>query len=92
MLRVVFSVVSAFLCLLTISLFNEMPFRLGEKIFNLIVGTNLYLPFVLGVLGLLFAMFGVKGYIRLTLLGLNTVGLVGYLAIFIMATAGFQEP
>lgn len=92
MLRVIFSVVSAFLCFLTISLFNEMPFRLGEKIFNLIVGTNLYLPFVLGVLGLLFAMFGVKGYIRLTLLGLNTVGLVGYLAIFIMATAGFQEP
>ena len=69
-----------------------MPFRLGEKIFNLIVGTNLYLPFVLGVLGLLFAMFGVKGYTRLTLLGLNTVCLVGYLAIFIMATAGFQEP
>ncbi len=36
-------------------------------------------------------MFGVKGYFRLTLLGLNIVGLVGYLVIFIMATVGFQE-
>ena len=80
LLRVIFSVVSAFLCFLTISLFAEMPFRLGEKIFNLIVAPNL------------FAMFGMKGYIRLTLLGLNIVGLVGYLVIFLMATVGFQEP
>lgn len=87
-----FSVISALLCLVLISLFNEMPFRLEERIFNLIVVPNLYLPFGVGILGFLFAMFGVKGYIRLTLLGLNIVGLVGYLVIFIMATVGFQEP
>lgn len=92
MLRIIFSVISAILCVVLISLFNEMPFRLEEKIFNLIVAPNLYLPFGLGVLGFLFAMFGVKGYIRLTLLGLNIVGLVGYLVIFIMAKVGFQEP
>ena len=90
-MKVIFSVVSAFLCFLIISLFTEMPFRLGEKIFNLIVGTNIYLPFGLGVLGFLFAMFGVKGYIRPTLLGLSIVGLGGYLVIFLMATVGFQE-
>ena len=92
LLRIIFSVISALLCLVLISLFNEMPFRLEEKIFNLIVAPNLYLPFGVGILGFLFAMFGVKGYIRLTLLGLNIVGLVGYLVIFIMATVGFQEP
>ena len=92
MLRIIFSVISALQCLVLISLFNEMPFRLEEKIFNLIVAPNLYLPFGVGILGFLFAMFGVKGYIRLTLLGLNIVGLVGYLVIFIMATVGFQEP
>ena len=92
LLRIFFSVLSASISLLLISLYTEMPFRLGEKIFNLIVGTHLYLPFGLGVLGVLFAMFGVKGYIRLTLAGLNVAGLVGYLVIFIMATAGFQEP
>ncbi|MFS0875234.1 hypothetical protein [Solibacillus isronensis] len=91
-MRIIFSVISALLCLVLISLFNEMPFRLEEKIFNLIVAPNLYLPFGVGILGFLFAMFGVKGYIRLTLLGLNIVGLVGYLVIFIMATVGFQEP
>lgn len=69
-----------------------MPFRLEEKIFNLIVAPNLYLPFGIGVLGLLFALFGVKGYIRLTLFGLNIIGLIGYLVIFLMATVGFQEP
>lgn len=69
-----------------------MPFRLEEKIFNLIVAPNLYLPFGIGVLGLFFALFGVKGYIRLTLLGLNIIGLIGYLIIFVMATVGFQEP
>ncbi|AMO85387.1 hypothetical protein B857_02687 [Solibacillus isronensis B3W22] len=91
-MRIIFSVVSALLCLLLISLFTEMPFRFEEKIFNLIVGTNIYLPFGLGILGLFFAMFGVKGYIRLTLVCLYIAGLVGYLVIFIMATVGFQEP
>ena len=44
-----------------------MPFRLEGKIFNLIAGTNIYLPFGLGILGILFTMVGVKGYVRLTL-------------------------
>ncbi|WP_339199215.1 hypothetical protein MKY27_07730 [Solibacillus sp. FSL R5-0449] len=91
-MRVIFSVISAIICLALISLLNKMPFRLEEKIFNLIVAPNLYLPFGIGVLGLLFALFGVKGYIRLTLFGLNIIGLIGYLIIFVMATAGFQEP
>ncbi|WP_339176324.1 hypothetical protein MKY51_07745 [Solibacillus sp. FSL R5-0691] len=91
-MRVIFSVISAIICLSLISLLNKMPFRLEEKIFNLIVAPNLYLPFGIGVLGLLFALFGVKGYIRLTLFGLNIIGLIGYLVIFLMATVGFQEP
>ncbi|MEK5184999.1 hypothetical protein [Solibacillus sp. FSL W7-1324] len=91
-MKVIFSVISAIICLALISLLNKMPFRLEEKIFNLIVAPNLYLPFGIGVLGLLFALFGVKGYIRLTLLGLNIIGLISYLIIFVMATVGFQEP
>lgn len=92
MLRIIFSVLSALIFLLISSSFTEMPFHLERKIFNLIAGASLYLPFGLGILGILFAMVGVKGYVRLTLLGLNIIGLVGYLVIFIMATVGFQEP
>ena len=92
LLKIIFSVTSAFLFLLTSSSFIEMPFRLEEKIFNLIAGISIYLPFGLGILGLLFAVFGVKGYVRLTLSVLNIAGLVFYLFIFIMATVGFQEP
>lgn len=69
-----------------------MPFNFESKIFDLIIGPTLYLPFGLGIIGIIFAMFGVKGYVRLTLVGLNIFGLIGYLVIFIMATVGFQDP
>lgn len=69
-----------------------MPFHLERKIFDLIIGPTLYLPFGLGIIGIIFGIFGVKGYVRLTLVCLNIFGLIGYLVIFIMATIGFQEP
>ncbi|MBD8036712.1 hypothetical protein H9635_08155 [Solibacillus sp. A46] len=92
MLKVFFSVLSAFLFLVISSSFTQMPFHFERKIFDLIIGPTLYLPFGLGIIGIIFAMFGVKGYVRLTLVGLNIFGLIGYLVIFIMATIGFLDP
>lgn len=92
MLKIIFSITSAFLLLLISSFFIKMPFHLEEKIFNLIVGIHIYLPFGLSIFGFLFALAGVKGYVRLLLSVLHITGFVFYFIVFMMATVGFQKP
>lgn len=88
----VFSVLSAVFCFLTFSPLIAMPNDWGEQIFIFITEITIYLPFVLGVLGIFFALVGVKGEIKAILFILNTLGLIVYLFIFLMGLYGFQEP
>ena len=60
--------------------------------FSFVLRSSLFLPFVFGLLGIILGWFGMKGDLRISLIGLNSMVLVFYLIVFLMATVGFQEP
>jgi|SRR5690625_22654 len=80
------------------SLFSLVLFMLttasfwNNKLFDFIIDISLFLPFVLGVLGVIFGWFGIKGNVRISLIGINILALFFYLIVFLMGTVGFQEP
>ncbi len=63
-----------------------------SEVFSFVLNMSLYLPFMFGVLGILFGWFGIKGDLRISLIGINVLVLGFYLFVFLMATVGFQEP
>lgn len=60
--------------------------------FSSILNFSLFLPIVFGMLGIVFGLLGIKGDLRISFIGLNVLGLVSYLIVFMMATVGFQQP
>lgn len=60
--------------------------------FSTILNFSLFLPFVFGVFGIVFGWLGIKGDLRISLIGLNILFLISYFIVFLMATVGFQEP
>lgn len=92
MLKKSFSLLSAVFLLLTV--FPVIPpfDKWGDKLFVFILEISIYLPFIFGVIGILFALVGVKGNIKITLVIANILGLFLFLIIFLMGTIGFQEP
>jgi len=57
-----------------------------------VIDMSLFLPFVLGVFGIMLGWFGIKGDLRISLVGLNVFALMFYAVAFFAATVGFQEP
>lgn len=92
MLKKAFSGLSILFLLLTFSPLMAGSFSWGDKFFELLLGVSMYLPFVFGALGLLFAFLGAKGQIKLALILLNMLALVMYGLLFMMAVYGFREP
>lgn len=64
----------------------------NERIFDYIVDISPFLPFVFGLLGIIFGWFGVKEGTRASFILINILALLFYLIIFLMGTVGFQEP
>ncbi|KKE80744.1 MULTISPECIES: hypothetical protein [Bacillaceae] len=60
--------------------------------FSFILKLSFFLPFVFGVLGIVLGWLGIKGDLRISLIGLNVLALGFYFIVFLMATVGFQEP
>lgn len=81
----IFSLLSLVFTALTI-----IPF-LSES-FSFILELNFLLPFVFGMLGIILGWFGIKGDLRISLIGINVLILVFFLIVFLMVTVGFQEP
>jgi len=52
----------------------------------------LFLPFVLGMLGIIFGWAGIKGEVRISLLFINSLALIFYLFAFLIGTFGFKQP
>src|SRR5690625_701320 len=57
-----------------------------------VIELSLFLPFVLGTLGIILGWLGIKGDLRISLIGLNLITLIIYFVLFFAATVGFQEP
>lgn len=53
---------------------------------------SFFIPFILGGLGLIFAVLGIKGTTRMILVVLNLFILIVFIFVYIMAFYGFQEP
>lgn len=64
----------------------------NERIFDYIIDISPFLPFVFGVLGILFGWFGIKEGTRVSFILINSLALLFYLIVFLMGTVGFQEP
>jgi len=81
-----FSLLSGVFFILTIS-----PL-LSEVIFDFLIKISLFLPFVLGMLGIIFGWAGIKGEVRISLLFINSLAFLFYLLAFLMGTFGFKQP
>ncbi|KHF39932.1 hypothetical protein [Halalkalibacter okhensis] len=64
----------------------------GNRILAYILNISIYLPFVLGLVGLIFGLFGLKGKIRKSLIILNIIALSASLFLIFVAMYGFQQP
>jgi|SRR5690625_252981 len=80
-----FSIFSLIFLILAMPLWND-------RLFDAVINISVFLPFVLGIFGIIWGSFGIKGNVRLSLIGLNVFAFAFYLIIFLMGTIGFQEP
>ena len=83
--RIIFSVLSAVFFILTV-----VTYEGGFNDFFL--NFSLYSPAAFGILGLLFAIYSIKGPIRILLVILNSLSLLIFLFIVLIAVFGFKEP
>lgn len=85
-LKKCFSLLSGVFFILTIS-----PL-LSEEIFDFLLKISLLLPFMFGVLGIIFGWAGIKGEVRISLLFINTLAFIFYLFVFLIGIFGFKQP
>ena len=64
----------------------------NERLFDYVIDISLFLPFVLGLLGIIFGWFGIKEGTGASFILMNILALLFYLIVFLMGTIGFQEP
>ncbi len=68
------------------------PFVAGDEYFDFIFGISIYLPIILGVLGVFFGIIGVKGLLRICMVVANLYVLVFYALAIFAGIYGFQQP
>ncbi|KGP72868.1 hypothetical protein N782_09760 [Pontibacillus yanchengensis Y32] len=64
----------------------------GNGIFVAVLEISLFLPLCFGFIGFVFALFGVKGKTRLSLILLHIFGVCLNLFLIFIAVYGFQQP
>jgi len=64
----------------------------NKRLFDYIIDISLFLPFVFGVLGIIFGWFGIKEGTRASFILINILALLFYFIVFLVGTIGFQEP
>ncbi|MCM3594886.1 hypothetical protein M4D55_03670 [Metabacillus idriensis] len=61
----------------------------GNGIYVAVLSVSIFLPLILNVLGLIFALFGVKGKMKITLVLANCLGLCLSIFLLYVAMYGF---
>ncbi|RLQ92812.1 hypothetical protein [Planomicrobium sp. Y74] len=91
MLKKVFSVLSAF-CFILLILPLVLPYSPdGFDLLEAILNITVFLPVILGVAGIVLALIGMKGQVKLYLVLFNAFGLGFYLLATFMGLFGFKE-
>ncbi|MFC9541640.1 hypothetical protein ACFTQ7_17445 [Lysinibacillus sp. NPDC056959] len=86
-----FSSLSFIFLILTFFMFGYDSGKWYSNFFDFLYDVSIYMPFLLGGLGILTAIFGIKGNIRGILIILNSFLLIMFLLAFLMGTFGFKE-
>ncbi|MDM5230517.1 hypothetical protein [Lysinibacillus pakistanensis] len=88
MRRYIFTAISILLLIVTFFMFGYDPTKWYGKFYNFL---SIFTPFVLGGLGILSAIFGIKGDIRKVLIVLNAFLMILFLGVYLIRIFGFQK-
>jgi hypothetical protein len=64
----------------------------GNELYVAVLNVSIFLPLILGVLGFIFALIGIKGNVKGSLVLLNIVGVSLSAFLVFIAIYGFQQP
>jgi hypothetical protein len=64
----------------------------GNELYVVVLNVSIFLPLILGVLGFIFALFGIKGKVKGSLVLLNIVGVSLSAFLVFIAMYGLQQP
>ena len=64
----------------------------GAAFFSALINISIFLPLLLGILGCVFALLGLKGSMRVSLILLNGLSILLILFVLFIAFFGFKEP
>ncbi|KOO47453.1 hypothetical protein [Priestia koreensis] len=66
--------------------------KFGNFLYVDLLKVSIFFPLVLGVIGLIFSLMGIKGKVKISLVLMNTLGIVLSLFLVFIAINGFQNP
>ncbi|MCL1697827.1 MULTISPECIES: hypothetical protein [unclassified Lysinibacillus] len=89
MRRNLFSTISIISFLITFLMFGYDTSKWYGIFFNFLCELSIFTPFVLGGLGIISAIFGLKGDIRMVLIVLNAFLMILFLGAYLMGIFGF---
>ncbi|KOP79445.1 hypothetical protein AMS59_06735 [Lysinibacillus sp. FJAT-14745] len=92
MRRNIFSAISILSLIITFFMFGYDSTKWYGSFFNFLYDLSIFTPFVLGGLGIISAIFGIKGDIRMVLIVLNVFVMIFFLGAYLMGIFGFQNP
>ena len=64
----------------------------GAALFSALINISIFLPLLIGILGCVFALLGLKGSMRVYLILLNGLSILLILFVLFIAYFGFKEP
>ncbi len=64
----------------------------GNEFYIAVLNVSIFLPLILGVLGFIFALIGIKGRVKGSLVLLNVIGVSLSAFLVFVAMYGFQQP
>ncbi|TQR29064.1 hypothetical protein C7Y47_18435 [Lysinibacillus sphaericus] len=92
MRRNIFSTISIFSLMITFFMFGYDSSKWYGSFFNFLYDLSIFTPFMLGGLGIISAILGIKGDIRIVLIVLNAFLMFLFLGAYLIGIYGFQNP
>lgn len=90
MRQIIFSTLSIFCLLLTFLMFGYDSTKWYGSFFKFLYDISMLMPFILGGIGIVSALLGIKGEYRFILVVLHSCLLLLFLVIYIKALYGFS--
>ncbi|MFC9541186.1 hypothetical protein ACFTQ7_15030 [Lysinibacillus sp. NPDC056959] len=92
MRRNIFSAISIFLLMIAFFMFGYDSSKWYGSFFKFLYDLSIFTPFILVGLGVISAILGIKGDIRMILIVLNAFLMFLFLGAYLIGVYGFQNP